>query len=225
MLTARLLWRASSNLLTLHPGCCTRPPNGFQSGGNVQFHNGFPSLLAALLKLNATFSKNTSLSRLIVFFIEPFKCTWRSCSIISSVWEEPTPYIISVSFTLVLHWCSFSWDINALTSMLLYEEKWGASKERRATGTSSAVHLRKPVTPRRCAAAAKISFLMASLFETPSHLERNTQIEIIASAEECIISFPYGGVTPAMTSTDVGREQNQITLAASVTPLLQSNHF
>lgn len=81
--------------------------------------------------------------------------------------------------------------------------------KRHATGTSSAVHLRKP--PRRCAAAVKISLLTASLFETPSHLERNTQIEIMASAEECIISFPYGGVTPAI--------QNQITLAASVTPL------
>lgn len=73
--------------------------------------------------------------------------------------------------------------------------------------------LRKPVTPRRCAAATKISFLTASLLETPSHLERNTQIEIIASADECIISFPYGGVTPAMTSTDVGTVQTQIMLA------------
>lgn len=75
------------------------------------------------------------------------------------------------------------------------------------------------MTARRCAAAAEIAFLTASLFETASHLERNTQIEIIASAEECIISFPYGGVTPAMTSTDVGTVQNQIMLAASVTPL------
>lgn len=45
MLTAGLLWRASSNLLTLHPGC-TRPPNGSQSGGNVRFHNRLPSLFS-----------------------------------------------------------------------------------------------------------------------------------------------------------------------------------
>lgn len=38
-LTARLLWRASSNLRTHRRGCCSRPPNGFQSGWGMKSHN------------------------------------------------------------------------------------------------------------------------------------------------------------------------------------------
>lgn len=85
MLTARLLWRASNNLLTLHPGCCTRPPNGFQSGRGVKWTlrpSLLSSLLAALLKPNATSSKFISSYYFLLSISQSFTCNWHNCSII-----------------------------------------------------------------------------------------------------------------------------------------------
>lgn len=137
MLTARLLWRVSSNLRTHRRGCCSRPPNGFQSGWGMKSHN--EELWDPLCcrqcwrlyqnKMQLSARKQVYHRLILVFF-----CFYQTAIYILlmlyleyhfPLYEKSVlhkSYQKYFFHTVLLHWCSLSWDINALTSMILCEK-------------------------------------------------------------------------------------------------------
>lgn len=133
ILTGRLLWRASSNLRTLRRGCCSRPPNGLQSGWGMKSHN--EELWDPLCCRQCRWLYQNKMQLYFFLFLSDSHLYFTDvCNIIFLCMRRVSSInpVKSTSFTFLLHWCSLSWDSNALTSMLLCEKNRGVSKKKKA---------------------------------------------------------------------------------------------
>lgn len=165
ILTGRLLWRASSNLRTLRRGCCSRPPNGLQSGWGMKSHN--EELWDPLCcrqcrwlyqnKMQLYFFLFLSDSHL--YFTDVCNITFLCMRRVSSI--NP---VKSNSFTFLLTDVPFH-EIVMLSLPCFCVRKIEVYQKRKKLDKNKFNSLRKPVSPCHRAAAAKISFRMVSLFQ------------------------------------------------------------
>lgn len=199
MLTARLLWRPSSNLRTLCRGCCSRPPNGLQSGWGMKSHNEElrdPLCCRQCWWLHQNKMQLSARKQVYLFFFCFCQMAIYYCTDVIFVISFPL-YEKSILYqsyqkhfihTAVLHWYSLSCDINALTSMLLCEKNEVYQKKK-----AQKEQVQQFAWENLWAlAAAKISFPMVSLFHRlllPVYrLTQRGTLELKLLPEKCIIN-------------------------------------